>query len=698
MKHFNMVPSRKWYVGACCSLLLLFSAPGISFSYNVTNITATYHNGQTFLTWNNAGATNLQYNVYRSTNKFTSSSQLTASKLLGFVRDNSSKNIHISQDQQADVFYRIEDNGVPLSANKGLYVITCTGNQPYYYAVTVTDLSNNTEAKNLIPGKNSMTAPVNEFVAKPQPVLQDSITVSDGEKKYRYVQFGNNQETPLYPAMNSTGSYGFNFYIVKRGSSTSYPLMVVYEGSASKTTDGPGLDGSVTNCYILGVEDWLPIPSGDGDIGVGDNTYFCCYHENFNIYSTDNPKPTSGSVKTYPQKRYIEAIRWAKNHFPIDATRVYTKGVSATGFGALLTAELYPNEIAAYNGTVEPMFVKPVGSKGDLYEQMWGLSSTNLNSDVPDPVSGVLLSAYTILDGRKLLQIDEDVALPLIFDVHGKKDKTVAWSPFIISWYDSLQANHVGGVFSWDQRDHTGNGKNFLPDETLPDFFRYQTSKSYPAFSNCSINQNPGNGSPNNGDPYGAINGYLDWDDNITDNTCDYSINVGVKDFYVGGVLDPEQFNTCKTDITFRRLQNFHPNMGATIKWKNYDASNTKIQNGSLVYNGQPITLKGIIVNKSGNKIQLTITNCGKTGDASADQEEEVYFTKSQNGYTAHVETNEDQKITVNVYDLMGRLVHTQKVSLVAGVNSFEITSTGSGIYLVNMKGNLLSYSRKLLF
>jgi len=77
----------------------------------------------------------------------------------------------------------------------------------------------------------------------------------------------------------------------------------------------------------------------------------------------------------------------------------------------------------------------------------------------------------------------------------------------------------------------------FTPDETNLDFLRFSTSKSYPAFSYCSINQNPGNGNVNNGDPYGAVNGYLDWDDNsISDQNCSYSINCFIKDFYVGGV------------------------------------------------------------------------------------------------------------------------------------------------------------------
>jgi hypothetical protein len=101
--------------------------------------------GQVFLTWKNPGATNLQYNIYRSATKFTATSQLTSDKLLGFVRDNSGKNIQRSEQEGGSIYFKITDNGAPLASTKGLYVVTCTNNQSWYYAVTVTNLATNKE-------------------------------------------------------------------------------------------------------------------------------------------------------------------------------------------------------------------------------------------------------------------------------------------------------------------------------------------------------------------------------------------------------------------------------------------------------------------------------------------------------------------------------------------------------------------------
>jgi hypothetical protein len=79
-------------------LCLLFQLkPGTTYSYTVTELTALYQNGQVFLTWKNPAATNLQYNIYRSVLPIATSSQLTSSTYLGFVRDNSGQNLRKSQ-------------------------------------------------------------------------------------------------------------------------------------------------------------------------------------------------------------------------------------------------------------------------------------------------------------------------------------------------------------------------------------------------------------------------------------------------------------------------------------------------------------------------------------------------------------------------------------------------------------------------
>ncbi len=350
MKTTNQTRANQFSLRILIPLFFLFAGFVNSYGYNITDLKATYSSGQTFLTWIDPSTSNLQYNVYRSTTKFTDASKVTASKYLGFVRDNSSENIPISQQEGKKAYFKIKDNSPPLKPEEGLYVVTCTGNQSYYYAVTVTNLSTGSESKTIIMGENSLTTAISENVTMPQPVFQNNVEISGGDVKQRYVQFGNNQETPLFPALTSTGSYGFNLYITQRGNSSNNPLVVVYEGEGVIAKGSVGLDASFTNCFILGLDDWLPIPTGNG---IGDNAHFCCYHENFNIYSDKNPIPNSGIVKTYPQRRYIEAIHWAITRFPIDANRVYTKGISTTGLAALLTSAIIPEEIPAVYEVVE---------------------------------------------------------------------------------------------------------------------------------------------------------------------------------------------------------------------------------------------------------------------------------------------------------------------------------------------------------
>lgn len=671
----------------------IFIATMPAKSLVVKNLNAQYSKGQVFLTWTNVKSTNLQYNVYRSQSKFTNLSQLNSFTYLGFVRDSSSKNFRISLLDGSSIYYKFKNKGNRVRPGKGLYAVTCTDDASYYYAVMVVDLSSGIESKIINDGENSLSLAISETVEKPQPVLQDSIITPDGEIKYRYVQFVNNQETPWYPAMNSTGSYGFNFYIVKSTSSADrYPLMVLYQ--VDDLAASAKVDADYKDYYLLGVDDWLPIKFGDGKFS--DDTYWCCYHQSFNIYTDQNPLPEYGIIKTYTQKRIIEAIRWTHHHFPVDSARVYLRGSSHNGFGALFTATLYPEEIAAVYGVVEPVAIGP--NDREILEQMWGLGSSDLNSDVLNWETGEPIPFNKLSNLRQMLQINEQRSVPLYFDVHGKNDKTNVWSSGKVDWLDDLNSNHYGGTWYWDQREHGGDGKNFTADETLPAFLRYSTTKSYPAFTNCSVNHDPGNGSKTDGDPYGAYNGYLDFEDNIIDEECMYEVTVFVKDYYVGGVLDPEQYNTCKTDIAFRRLQNFNPGIGTVVKWENYNSSGNVIQSGSFPSNGKLMVIPELTIKKSGNRIQLTIPDCLRHETLPTGSNKEVDFIKTSNGYNAVIFSDNGETVTMNVYDMMGRRIFQKSVSLLSGSNTIEIPSHGNGIYLVEIGGRHFSVARKLFF
>ncbi|MCY7410486.1 MAG: hypothetical protein LH473_09445, partial [Chitinophagales bacterium] len=237
-------------------IVIFFFSQNIFFAsaYVVKNLKATYSNGQVFLKWTTPASTNLKYNVYRSTTKFTSTSQLNSSTLIGNVRDSSCKNFRLSQILGGQRYFKTDNAGTTMAANKGLYVFTCLDNQSYFYCVTVTKLSNNVETKKINDGKNNLKTAIAESIANPQPVLQDSVTWGNDEQVLYYAWFVNNVDAPNFPAMCSQGSYGFNFYLIKRGNATTYPIFAFYEGLQENSLKGNGIDSfkNVTNCYILG--------------------------------------------------------------------------------------------------------------------------------------------------------------------------------------------------------------------------------------------------------------------------------------------------------------------------------------------------------------------------------------------------------------------------------------------------------------
>ncbi|MCS6991080.1 MAG: hypothetical protein NZL95_04390 [Chitinophagales bacterium] len=607
----------------CFYLATLFIGSRMpALGQTVSNLTATYRNGQVFLRWTCPKGTNRQYNVYRSTTKFTDVSQLNSSTFVGFVRDSSCKNIRLSEILGGSRYYKIDDNGTTLQKNQGLFVTTCTDNQAYYYAVMVVKLSSNTENKKIRSGKNTLSTPVQEAIAQPAPVFQDSVTWGHGDVVKYYTWFGNNMETAHFPALSSVGSYGFNFYVIRRGQATQYPLFAFYEGLRENSLKGNGLDSfkNITDCYILGFDDWLPTPNGNN---TGENTFWSGYHEHYNFYEENNPIPTSGTVKMYSQRRYIQSILWAQRTFPLDTQRTYVVGVSNGGIGAYLTANLIPHKITAAYCVVPAFKLVTIDNSDDQPEQMWGDTASNLHTDILHPETGQPIRVFDLFDIRHMVRVNRNQKMPLMYSVFGKQDQTIVWSPIVTSFFDSLQRNAVGGISFWDQRKHNGNGKNFLDSETMPPWYSLVNNRPHPAFSNCSINQNPGNGNPANGDPYGAINGYLDWTrDSVFDGLCELRFQLFIRDFYVGGVLAPNQYHTCTADVTVRRAQNFKPQPGQLIKWKTFDANNTQIQSGSFVYLGGPLTIPGVMIHKSKSRLTISIDGCLRQAEQHPASEE----------------------------------------------------------------------------
>lgn len=680
-------------------LFILFLIYHSASAHTVTDLKANFRKGQIFITWTCPNATDLQYNLYRSLTKIENSSDLSNAEYLGFVRDSSSKNFRRSAIESENIFFKIKDHGSPLDPGQGLYVVTCTNNGSWFYALTVTDLNTGIEDVTIVPDENSIKKKTSETISSPQPVWQDSALWQTGDWAQYYVIFGNNQEAPSMQAFNSVGSYGYNFYVIRRGDNTQYPLYNFYEGIKANSIHGNGLsefeDWTITDCYIMGMDDWLPIPKGDG---AGDNTYWCGYHEDYNFYSDENEIPSNGIVKTFSARRYIYLLQWAKKFFPIDTSKVYLVGGSAGGFGVLLSAMLIPDQIAAVYELAGPCFIQPAGNtkSSKVAKQMWGDVPDNLNTDVLNPATGEPVSVYDLLDIRKMLDIFELRNLPPIYCVYGRNDQTIPWNEWVVSWFDSLESNRCGGEFFWDQREHDGDNADFLDCETTPDFDRYQTNRFYPAFSNSTIDFDLGDGTPESGDAAGSLNAYLDWKNDMYENDCNVRLNVFVNSFFIGGNLYPDQYVNAVTNITFRRLQAFHPLPGTMIKWSNTGMNNEKIQSGVLPYTGGLITLNNIQVHKLGSRIELNIINCSRESEITMNNDQELFFVYNKDGVAAHFNSVISENGMIMIYDLTGRAFASSPIQIQEGTNIVTLPCYSSGLYIVRIKSGSVDLNGKV--
>ncbi|MBX7110032.1 MAG: putative metal-binding motif-containing protein, partial [Chitinophagales bacterium] len=592
---------------------LILSLP--AKAYLVTELQATYSNGQVFLTWKNPAATNLRYNVYRSTTPLNASN-INSSTYLGYVRDNSAKNTRKSQLYGSTYYFKINASAPPLASDRGLYVATSTDAGSYYYAVMVVNLSTGEEDKSAINASNSLAVPVSEMVANPQPVLQLQGTETDGTQRFEYAMWGNNQNTSHFPAFNNAGSYAHNFTVFKIGNSTNKSIYVLFKDDSPFNTNGIYL---CNDCNVLKIDDRLP---------NGVDSYWSGWNENYDMYSTTNPVATTGDVHMYTQVRLKETFEWVRKNIAADSNKLYVTGISHNGFGALLTSEMWPNLVAATYANKAPIIVKPINNSPR--EQQWSDNSTNPNSDYIDPNTGIVVPLWKLFDFGHMNYVNRINGLPYMSGINGKQDVTVGWIQKYF-WYDSVEYYNQGGAWYWDNRTHTGTGETFTDTEVTPDYERFSLAHSYPAFSYCSINQNPGNGTPSNGDMIGALNGYLDWNnEGIVDISTNYDITCFVKDMYAGGVLMANQYDSCTTNITFRRLQQFKPQVGQVVTWTVRKNNGNVVQQGTFTYNGGPITLTGIKIYRVGSKISLSVPGC--TTRYYADADYDTYGSSSDAG------------------------------------------------------------------
>ena len=182
---------------------------------------------------------------------------------------------------------------------------------------------------------------------------------------------------------------------------------------------------------------------------------------------------------------------------------------------------------------------------------------------------------------------------------NGKNDGGIGW-PQAVRFYEALEETRRPHIFVWGQRGHGQRARMpvSLGERVLP--IDVRTDQSLPAFSQCSLDDDPGNGDPNDGDAEGQVNLYLAWDtEDLIDQRTEWAVTVRVIP------KAPEEL--CTVDITPRRLQNFPVQAGDKIKW-----TSTAAATGEVLQSGTTsadrwglVTLEKVRVTKSGNRIRV---------------------------------------------------------------------------------------------
>ncbi|HUM47980.1 MAG TPA: T9SS type A sorting domain-containing protein, partial [Chitinophagales bacterium] len=498
------------------------------------------------------------------------------------------------------------------------------------------------------------------------------------------------------PLMNKAGFVANDFALNRNNDTGNQPLRLKFHAGGTDFLS-IGLT-SLGNEMVLNPEDYFP---------AGNNSAYWGSNENYDIYNNENNEtpPVSGTDYNYTHQAINLILDWAVSNLTIDSNRIYLDGSSFGSIGAFFFAMTYPERIAAIklsvgcfnlafqNDSNQVCTLNAGNGNRTTGDQRMGTVSSNLATNLGYPV-------YSMLNGGWLANHFNSKNYPVIYSINGKRDTLVGWTEKTM-FYDSVNAAHLGGYYFYDNRTHGGTGSTWSDNNF--DLFRYRKNNSYPAFSDCSANEDFGNGSAESGAPFGSINGFLDWKDQITDETSKWETTVFLRDLKESsGAIYPAP-SSCTVSITPRRLQQFKVTAGDALAWT-ITHGNQVVQSGNLYYTGGLITIPDITVFKDAVKFSL-INQTLQDSIGFTTSSIIVYPNPFAFSTNIRWELPSSGKCSVKIYDVQGRWIST----LADGEQSEGIhqvtwnaenpggAPVTTGVYLVRLETGTNSETKKII-
>ncbi|MFP4055985.1 MAG: hypothetical protein ACLF0G_03860 [Candidatus Brocadiia bacterium] len=414
--------------------------------------------------------------------------------------------------------------GKPLPSGIGKYVHTVTEGGRGYYAVVVA--VNGMENTLEVP----CVGPIEEKVAPPEPVMYKEVTaeVREGPERLQYVQRWYNWYVGP-PLSGIPMCYDVVVGFCPRRRRSPAPLNI-HRGHSWILTPEPAKPRPTDGIDLAHCSDW---PNAFW-MGVND----ACH----TLEGVEE-----GDWRPFPQRRQEALIEWLDRTLGVDRQRI----VVATGAWGMMEFER-PDLYAALHGWGLPEVTKGFQA-WHRARSVWGGPAAY--ADKPDehnPYWRQDYSRYVLANPRKETPF---------FHIHmgwGAHFTEMGWPPFP-RFLRALMDTKRPFVFRWQVR----RGRPTI-----------RRDQSLPAFANCSLDDNPGNGDLNNGETFSAqVNGFLSWDsETIVDQPGRWAITVWLD----GSAPLP----ACSVDLTPRRCQEFSLAPGTAFRWTNAKPDDAQVVQG----------------------------------------------------------------------------------------------------------------------
>jgi hypothetical protein len=476
-------------------------------------------------------------------------------------------------DPKKDAFvprYAVLDGADPVAPGTAVYAHNPKAGGKAYYAVTLA-LDGEEDLMGFDPG-NSIGEAIEEGVGLGAPVLQRVVRPAEfnyvkGPKLLYYVRWESppNANVPSKP--------------------------IDYLVGLPQVADKPSPVGLHLHCWggsLEGGYGWWT-NAGQGAILISTNQipydWWTGYHENAGTWKSWR----EGVVRDYTQTRLISFLDWAMTQWKIDSSRVFTAGSSMGGSGSPSLALRRADRVAwcvswvgVHRPAESPQFA---GS----YERVYGRTEWKL------PFQDKKTRAFDYFDDAAFVREDPARETPLIVFANGKNDSAIGW-PQAREFWRALQETRRPHVFRWGQSGH--GQRAILPGPNPGERelgIDVRLDRTLPAFTNCSLDDDPGNGDPGSGAAEGQSNLHLYWDpESSADEVGRWSIVLKLN--------KQAPKDECRVDVTPRRCFQFRAREGTKVTWR------TELQSGEITADKWGlVTATGVQVNKEGIRLTLEI-------------------------------------------------------------------------------------------